>query len=240
MYSSVNMLRRDARKRLRRGEHLVLYGSIGSGKSTLLSDLAAQLSDAGLSCTTVKLTQSLHEIAVSLEQTYAQTDPGPGSMPEEAERRILEFAQSRGGILLLDHLIELTDGMVNFLRQCRGGHFGVLVAVDTEVELERKRLRPGRLGALAMKMPPFPAETLREQLRAKCIEYQIPALTPDVEGRLLREARGRPGWIERCVELQRKGLYRQGDQVFVTALCEDTEAALHEKALNMLRVAEIP
>jgi energy-coupling factor transporter ATP-binding protein EcfA2 len=236
MYSSISPLRKDVRKRLRRGEHLVLYGPVGSGKSVLLNDLATQLSNAGLPCALVNLTQSLEDITGALKRTYSSVDPTQESPPV----RELDLEQIHGGVLLLDHLIDLTDSMIHFLRRCRGGILGVLAAVDTEVELESERLRPSRLGALVVRMPPFSPSSLRELLHAQCIEHDLPLADSDAEARLLAAARGRPGWIHKCIELQKKGAYRQGEQLFVSALCEDTEAALHEIALTMLRVNHTP
>jgi hypothetical protein len=62
---------------------------------------------------------------------------------------------------------------------------------------------------------------------------------PDAQGRLVREASGRPGWIHTCVELQAQGHYRQGEQLFVSALCADTENALHRQALSMIEHADL-
>jgi energy-coupling factor transporter ATP-binding protein EcfA2 len=226
MYANIKALRRDAGRRLRRGEHMVLYGARGSGKSTLLVDLQTRLTEAGVACAMAATTHSLDDITRALEQAF------PAANGLDVPPRVLKRADLQGGVLLLDHLTDVSNVMVRFLRKLRGGVIGVLTAVDTEVEQERPRMKPWRLGALSMRMPPLPAALLHELLQARCAELHVPLPGPDAEQQLLRAANGRPGWILQCVELQASGHYRQGEQIFVAELSDETENALRHLALG--------
>ncbi len=231
MHPNINALRRDVGRRLRRGEHMVLYGPCGSGKSTLLADLETRLTAAGIPCARAGATHSLDDITRALEQAY----PDAGTVevpPRGAQPRLWNVADLQGGVLLLDHLTDVSNAMIRFLRRLRG--VGVLTVVDVEVECARRRMKPWRLGALSMRMPAVPDALLRELLQARFTDLHVPLPGPDVEQRLVRAARGRPGWILKCVELQTQDRYWQGAQLFVSALSSDAEIALRQVALSML------
>jgi hypothetical protein len=210
---------------------MVLYGASGSGKSTLLVDLERRLTEAGVACAHAATTHSLDDITRALEQVF----PAENTLdvPQRMARpRAMRFANLQGGVLLLDHLTDVNNLMVRLLHRLRGV-IGVLTAVDTEVEQERHRMKPWRLAALSMRMPPFPAALLRELLHARCAKLHVSLPGPDAEQQLLRAANGRPGWILQCVDLQAQGHYRQGEQIFVAELSDDTENALRHLALGM-------
>jgi hypothetical protein len=82
--------------------------------------------------------------------------------------RLWRAADLRGDALLLDHLIDVRNAMVGFLRHLHGGVVGVFLAVDVEVERERQRMKPWRLGALCVRMPPTSAQRLRQLLWSRC------------------------------------------------------------------------
>jgi len=233
MYPNVNVLRRDVGRRLRRGEHMVLYGPCGSGKSTLLADLETRLTGASIPCARAAATHSIDDITRALEQVYPAVD-APEVPRRTVQPRLWEAADLQGTVLLLDHLTDISNAMVRFLRRLRGGIVGVLTAVDIEVEHERRRMKPWRLGALTMRMPPVADALLRELLQARCADLHVPLPGPDAERQLVRVARGRPGWILKCVELQTQGHYWQGEQLFVSVLSSDTEIALRQLALSMM------
>jgi hypothetical protein len=101
-------------------------------------------------------------------------------------------------VLLLDHLTDVSNAMVGFLRRLHGGVVGVLLAADFEVERERRRMKPWRLDALSVRMPPTSAPRLSQLPRATCTELRLLPIGPQIELQLLRAARGRPGWILQC------------------------------------------
>jgi hypothetical protein len=230
MYPNINALRRDVGRRLRRGEHVVLYGPYGSGKSTLLVNLEARLTAAGVFCARAAATHTLDDIMRALDKAYPAKDglELPKSTPQQ---RLWRAADLEDGVLLLDHLTDVSNAMVSFLRRLRAG---VLSAVDLEIDGEQRRMKPWRLGALSVRMPPVSAALLHELLQARCTEQQVTLPDPDTEGRLVAAARGRPGWILKCVELLSTGRYRQGEQLFMSALFADTEIALRQLALRMM------
>jgi energy-coupling factor transporter ATP-binding protein EcfA2 len=230
MYSNINALRRDVGRRLRRGEHMVVYGPCGSGKSTLLADLEMRLTSAGVCCARATSTRGLQDITRALERAYPATLQA--SHPT-SHVWLSRTADLQGGVLLLDHLTDVSAAMVRFLHGLCGT-VGALSAVDTEVGEERPRMNPRRLSALAMCMPPVSATRLRELLEAQCAAVQVPVPGPDAEQQLVRAAHGRPGWILKCVELLAQGDYWQGPQLFVSAVSSDTENALRQSVLSMM------
>jgi energy-coupling factor transporter ATP-binding protein EcfA2 len=231
MYASINALRRDVGRRLRRGEHMVLYGPYGSGKSTLIANLETRLTEAGVSCARAAETHSLEDITLALEQAFPSVvtlEVWPRTQP-----KLWKAAELQGAVLLLDHLTDVTKAMVECLHGLCG-NVGVLTAVDSEIELERQRMKPSRLGALSVRMPPVSNAVLRGLLQTRCSHLHVPLPDADAERRLVHAAGGRPGWILKCAELQTQGRYRQGAQLFVSELSTDTEVALRELALGML------
>jgi hypothetical protein len=124
--------------------------------------------------------------------------------------------------------------MTGFLRRLRGGIAGVVLAVDVETERERQRLRQRQLGTSDVAMPPMTTHRLRGLLRARIAELDIPHLAPEHERRLLRAARGRPGWIVRCAQLLAHRRYWRHGTLYVSVLCTDTEIALRQGALRLL------
>jgi len=238
MATQIRSLRSDLLARLRHGEHLMLYGPRGSGKSTLLAELETHLIRAGTPCARVASTCCLNDITRALEQAYPRVDTQEVAR-RTARARLWRAADVRGGVLLLDHLTDVSNAMVGFLRRLHGGVAGVLLAVDVEVERERQRMKPWRVGALSVRMPPTSASRLRQLLRSSCADRHLPLPGPQVERRLLRAARGRPGWILQCVQLQTREQYWHDDRLCVALLCTDSEIALRQRTLNFLRGGEL-
>ncbi|HVW70670.1 MAG TPA: hypothetical protein VHB68_16950 [Steroidobacteraceae bacterium] len=212
---------------------MVLYGPYGIGKTTLLLDLETRLWASGVVCARAPQTRSMEDITQAIESAYPNLHPRAVAHRTPGARG-WEAAELQGGVLLLDHLTQVSSAMVSFLRWLRSGIMGVITAVDVEVEREQRRLRPWRLGALSIRMPGASADLLRGLLRKHSAELRLPTLDAEVERRLIREARGRPGWIVRCVHLQIEARYWQGTQLFASALCKDTEAALQHDSLERL------
>lgn len=232
MRSNHRALRRQFAVRLRRGEHLVLFGPRGIGKTTLLIGLEEQLRAAGVPCARASTTHCLHDITRALALAYPTVDIHDVAR-RTARARLWNAADLQGGVLLLDHLTQISNAMVSFLRRLHGGVLGVLSAVDVEVERERRQMQPWRLGALKVRMPPASNAVLRELLRASNAELRVRALAPEMERRLLRAARGRPGWMIACGQLLTDTRYWRGQQLFVSLLCTDTEIALRQAAFRL-------
>jgi MoxR-like ATPase len=211
----------------------VLYGPHGIGKTTLFADLESRLRSAGIPCARSPETHCLDDITHALEQAYPQVDTEDVTR-RTARSRLWQAADLTRGVLLLDHLTDVSNAMVSFLRRLHGGIVGVLTAVDVEVERERRKLRPWRLGALSIRMPGAATTLLRDLLHGRCADLQVPALDPEVERRLIRAAEGRPGWILQCAQLLPDSRYWQGQQLFVSVVSTDTEILLRQGALQLL------
>jgi energy-coupling factor transporter ATP-binding protein EcfA2 len=239
MYPSVHALRRDASRRLRRGEYLILHGPLGSGKTTLLAALEDQLKNAGVPCARAAATHSLGDIEHALERmSTSVVRPKERPQGTRQPRKMVTHAAIR--VLLLDHLTDMSNAMVKSLRRLNRAAVGVVTAVDLEVE-EEQRLGLWRLGgALAMRMPPVAAQQLHELLQTCRNKHHLRALTPEVESSLIRAARGRPGWILQCIDLELTGSYWRREQLRVSGLSEDTEAALRLRAMNLLQHGDFP
>jgi hypothetical protein len=225
----------ELQRRLLRGEHLTLLGPRGSGKSTLLARLHSQLIVSGTPCAYSRVTASLDDITRALERAYPQVDTV--HMTRGAARSHLwAAADRRTGVLLLDHFSTVSNAMVFFLKRLHGKIAGVLTVVDLEEERDRSRMRrPSRYGAMCVRMPCTPTRQLRRLLYTLTGGLGLPPLAPSLEEKLLRAARGRPGWIVKCVELACEPRYWCEHGLLVTALCVDTEAAVRYRALDLLR-----
>ncbi len=220
--------------RLRRGEHLALYGPRGTGKSEILAELHGRLTRARVPCALSPSTTSLDDITRALERAYPAVKTFEVTR-RTARARLWWAADQRFGVLLLDHLSEVSNAMIGFLRRLHGRVVGALSAVDVEDERERQRMRPWRYGALSVRMPAATWGHLRRLLRARCASLELPPHDEEQEHRLLHEARGRPGWIVQCTELERDPRYWCAHGLLLSVLCTDTEAAVRYRALDLLR-----
>lgn len=225
----------ELERRLLRGEHLTLFGPRGSGKSTLLMRLHSRLSAAGIPCAYSSITTSLDDVTCALERAY------PRVLTEEISRRAARSrlwmaADQRSGVLLLDHFSSVSNAMVFLLKRLHGRIAGVLTAVDIDDQRERSRIRrPSRYGAMSVRMPLTPIRQLRRLLYTLTGGLGLPPLAPGIEQKLLESARGRPGWIVKCMELACEHRYWCEHGLLVATLCVDTEAAVRYQALDMLR-----
>lgn len=224
--------------RVRRGEHLALYGPRGSGKSTVLEAVYSRLSGR-VPCALSRSTTSLGDITRALEQAYPDVDTHEIAQ-RAARSRLWRAADQRRGVLLLDHLSDVSNAMIGFLRRLHGGVVGALSAVDVERESDRWLMKSWRYGAMSIRMPLMPLSRLRRLLQARCMTLGLPAPEGDLERRLVHLARGRPGWIIQYTELERESRYWRDGRLLVSVLCTDTEAAVRYRALEMLRPAVRP
>ncbi len=87
-------------------------------------------------------------------------------------------------------------------------------------------------------VPPTPAPRLRQLLRSCCADLRLPPPGPEVERRLLRAARGRPGWILQCSQLQTQARYWRDERLCIALLCTDTEMALRQGILELLSAGD--
>jgi energy-coupling factor transporter ATP-binding protein EcfA2 len=226
----------ELERRVRRGEHLALYGPRGAGKSAILKALEARLMRAGIPYGLSPSTTSLDDITRALERAY------PGVPTSEVARRAARSrlwlaADERRGVLLLDHLTEISNAMVGFLRRLHGGLVGALSAVDVDDERERMQMKPWRYGAMSVRMPLTPTVRLRRLLRARWSALELPPLDEEHEHHLANRARGRPGWIVRCTELASEACYWRSDRLLLSVLTTDTEVAVRYHSLALLRPA---
>jgi energy-coupling factor transporter ATP-binding protein EcfA2 len=233
MPANIERFESELLMRLRRREHLVLYGPQGSGKSALLARLHARIAQTGTPCALSSRTSSLGDITRALERAYPHVDTAAKTR-RAARARLVLAADDYEGVLLLGCVWRVNNQMLGLLRRLRGGIAGVLLAMDVDVERDRQRL-PGRhLGMSWLPMPLATARQLRKLFRAYCANYEIPGITADQEGQIVRAARGRPGWIVQCACLIAQSRYWRDATFYVSVLCTDTEIALRQGNLRLL------
>lgn len=211
---------RELAQRLAEGEHLVLWGPIGSGKTTLLVAIQRRLASGA--CALATITQSLDDITRTLERAYPNI-PTHGISRRAARARLWHAADREPAILLLDHVSTVSTAMKGLLRRLRGGIAGVLLVFDVDSPRERTRLRAQHLGCLSVRMPALPSRVQRGLLAARWPTDEHPYPCPAAVRRLIRAARGRPGWITLCAELAGEPKYWRADGVKVRVLALDTE-----------------
>ena len=219
--------------RLERGERLVLYGPRGSGKSTLLGKLHACIARRGIPCAVSTTTTSLYDITRTLEQAYPYVDTA-GKTRREARARLVLAADRNEGVLLLDHVTNVTTAMLGLLRRLRGGIAGVLLAIDVDEERDRRRLPNRHLGISWLPMPLTSTRTLRKLFRRYTTRGKRASITAHQERQIVRAARGRPGWIVECSRLMPQERYWHGQTLYASVLCVDTEIALRQGGLRLL------
>jgi len=213
-------------KRLRKGERVVLFGRRGSGKSTLVAALREGLICDGIPCGHANVTEHLDDITKALEQAYPTVNVS-AIRRRAARSRLWLAADKCQGVLLLDHIVEMNNAMVGFLRRLVGGIAGVLLVLDVDTPRERAKVRPGRLGGLPLQMPAFSATAMRSLLRSELDRRGFPTIDTRAEQQLVHAALGRPGWIARCAALAEHTHYwREGRLALTNLLCADTEIAL--------------
>jgi ABC-type dipeptide/oligopeptide/nickel transport system ATPase component len=220
--------------RVLRGEHLALYGPRGSGKSSVVTSLMVRLRREHVPCALSATTHSLDDITRALERAYPGVDTGAVSR-RTARARLWRAAGVRRGVLLLDHLGEVSNAMIAYLRFLHGGVAGVLSAVDVDSERERQQMKPWRFGAMSVRMPLTSSLRLKSLLQARWTLLGCSPLSAEQERQLVRDARGRPGWIIRCAELAAETRYWSCEHLLVAVLATDTEAAVRHRALELLR-----
>lgn len=225
--------RADVLERLRRGEHLVLYGPRGAGKSTLLAGLYTEFRARGVPCALASAAAHLDDLTRALEQAYPDIDTANISR-RRARSRLRLAADQREGVLLLDHVSVVGTAMIGLLRRLRGGIAGVMLAVDIETERERLHLRSRQLGTVHLPMLPLTARRLHRLFRQRCADLAVPPIAPRQQRQIIRAARGRPGWIVQCARLATHDRYWCHDELYVSVLCTDTEIALRQGPLRLL------
>ena len=217
----------DVMARLQRGEHIVLYGPRGSGKSALLAGLHARFARTGIPCGLSTATAHLDDITRAFALAYPNVVTA--SLPRrKARARLRMTADANEGVLLLDHVTEVSTAMIGFLRRLRGGIAGVLLTVDVEKKRDEQRLRHRHLGTSTLPMPAASPRQLRKLFRACCTEHRIMPVHPGEERAIIRAARGRPGWIVQCARLLRQKRYWRHTTLLVSVLCLDTEIVLRQ------------
>lgn len=225
--------------RLQRGEQLILYGPRGSGKSTLLESLHSHFVKIGTPCAVSDATAHLDDITRAFARAYPHVDT-VSTTRRRARGRLLLAADRNGGILLLDHVTDVSNAMLGYLRRLRGGIAAALLVVDVDADRERQRLRRHRLGMFWVPMPPYPPRQLQRLFSVCRNEYDIAPIAPDQVRRLLAAARGRPGWIVTCTRLMRHRRYWHDDRLYTSLLSVDTEITLRQGTLKLLLPADGP
>lgn len=218
--------------RLRRGEHVVLYGPVGSGKSTLLAEVYRRIAATGARCAVSTATSHLEDVTRALTRAYPEVNVA--STRRGTRGRLWLAADREPGVLIFDHVTRVGTAMVSFLRRLRGGVAGVLLAFDVEKESERLRLRGRHLGRPFLPMPLASNGRLQNVLRRTNAQHRLPHLTRSHERRIIQAAHGRVGWIAHCTRLIVHERYWTGTTLHVAVLCIDTEIALHQREWKLL------
>lgn len=208
---------------LLRGQHIVLWGPRGSGKTTLLNAVLLELGDTH--CGLCLATSSLDDITRALERAYSDTRT-TGLTRRAARSRLWWAADAESGCVLLDHVTRVPTAMKGWLRRLRGGVVGVVLAVDVNSPRERERLRGLKIGCMSTRMPPTASRTLTRLLVHSWKTRTALPLSGSARGRLVRAARGRPGWIMQCAALSADPRYWLDGQLRVHVLSLDTEMRL--------------
>ena len=166
--NSMTLIRSSILLRAISGQRVLLYGPRGSGKSTLLEQLRVELVRQAVPCGYAPSTAHLDDITRALTTAYPAVKAA-AVRRRTARARLRLAADRRGGVLLLDHVSEVSNAMVGFMRRMVGGMTGIVLAFDVESDTERAAaIRPGRLGGLPIRMPETSARQLKVLWRRLC------------------------------------------------------------------------
>lgn len=172
------------------GATVALIGPVGIGKTWLLSRVAERVESTGRPWGLTRQTVVLADVESGLRQAYPEVALGGAARTARARLRLA--AESRPGVLLLDHLGQLVAPARGFLRTLRSGGTGVVLAADVAHERDLVALRALRLAHVERDVPPLARSAMRALLVRAQRTRRIPMSLEDAE-RLLDVSRGRPG-----------------------------------------------
>jgi hypothetical protein len=169
----------------------------------------------------------LADISDALSQAYP--DINLDGLNRRAARVRLRLAADRvAGVLLLDHMTDMTTAMIGLLRRLKGGTAGALLVADIDSERERERIRFWHRVALPVRMPLETDVRLFNLLLSASQAHGVPRLEPHTVRQIVRIARGRIGWIIECARGLQLEQYWRGGRLHLAALCADTEILLRQ------------
>ncbi len=204
-------------KCLMRGEQLAVYGPRGIGKTTLVTALARDFKRRRMPCAVAARTNALSDVTEALGGIYHVT--GDVSIAQRYLRsRLRSVTEQQCGVLLLDHVTNVTLAMRSFLRSLRGGLVGVAFIVDVDTKKEHARMRSWHLGHTEFEMPRMSALALQQLL-----QDERWFLGPRTRELVLHASRGRPSFIIQCIQLATQREYWKDGRLLVNTLCTDAE-----------------
>ncbi len=212
---------REVADRLAGGQHVAVLASRGSGKTTLAACVHRELLRRAVPCGLSPWTSSLSEVTAALDRAYGGVAAGAPSQRHARARLRLE-AERAPAVLLLDHVQDVPMALRGFLRSLRGGAAGVAYFVDIDFDREHARMRSWHLGHTELWVPPLGRAALRQLLAPAAGAFAARDLS-----RLVRDARGRPGFAVRCVELARRDAYWREGRLLRQVLASDVDLALY-------------
>ena len=205
----------ELRERLLRGEQVVLHGPRGGGKTTVLVAVAAEFLRGSTPCTVASPATMLADLVDALAATYGISSNDPRHLARSLVRTAVE---ARSGVLLVDHVAAWSPPMRTLVRSLA---IGALVVVDVDSQTDHARMRRWRISHREIEMPRMSSSELRALLRAG-----VGDLRPADEAKLIRAARGRPGWVTTCARFASDPRYRTRGALGTEALACDVEIAL--------------
>jgi len=203
------------------GRTVLLYGPIGSGKSALLEMLASKMKKQRRPCGFCRSTRSLSDITAALLAAYPAVK-SEGRTQRQLRSDLVYAVEARPGALLLDHLGDVGTQFKGYLRAMRGTGLGVLLAADAEVARDHDQLRAMHLAYLEVEVPPLPSRCLHRILDEVQETAPLPfTLTDTDRSKLIRMARGRPGWVIGAGRILSDRHYWRDGRVQLGSLCAE-------------------
>jgi len=194
-----------------KGQTVLLYGPMGIGKTAIMEAVGRSVKKQNRPCGFARRTRSLSEMTEALLAAYpnAQRD---GRTQRQIRGDLSDAIENQPGVLLLDHLHDVSTQFKGYLRSLRGTGLGVLLAADVEVPRDHARFRSMHLAYREMEVPPLPSRYMHRVLMNSLSEQSLPNSLKDADCfALVKVAHGRPGWIPMiCELLQRTDYWSRG------------------------------
>jgi len=182
-------------------------------------------SSRSIPCALAPQTLGLADVVTALSQAYPESDL-KGLSRRAMGARLRLVADRDPGVLLLDHMRDVTTAMIGFLRHLRGGIVGALLVVDIDSEFEGERLLAWRRHASRVRMPLMPNRRLSRLLQYGWAARDLPELHGKTVQQIVRAARGRVGWLRECMRRLDMPEYWRDGRLRVSTLCIDSEIAI--------------
>lgn len=214
------------------GHTVLVFGPLGIGKTAILTGATRFLRGRGMPFGLSGRTETFRDLVQGLEEMYPGLE-AHGRGHRQIRNRLRLEAESRPGVLVLDHLGSIGTAARGLLRYVRGLGLGILIGADVEHPRDHAWLRGLRLSHREYRVPPLPRRDLRRVLDAALRGVRmLQPLGEEDASAMVDKAMGRPGWIVRMASRLEQARYWSHGRLLVNLLAIDVSVETKERYLR--------